>query len=694
MTFRNILMTAIGALAFTATEAQTYTEALSRGVVAVPMQKGYMVSWRFLSTDQKDAAFDVMRDGKIIARNLTGATCFVDKKGKADSKYSVRCSTDGSVTEGMTWAQPYMSIPLRRPENGVTPDGKTYTYAPNDCSVGDVDADGDYEIILKWDPSNAHDNSHDGYTGNVLLDCYKISTDSLHNFKWRIDLGKNIRAGAHYTQFLVYDFDGDGKAEVICKTAPGSKDGKGRYVTEAATDQSILEADNEANYVDRNGRILSGPEYLTVFSGEDGHAIHTIYYTPNRAFGTGGAPRYATEIWGDKNPGNRGERYLACVAFVDGKDKNPSAVMCRGYYTSSNLWAVRFDGKHLSTNWLHHSSSPHDWTVTDGNGNIIAKAENLNGSSYGQGAHSVTVADVDGDGCDEITYGSCAINNDGTLLYTTNLGHGDAQHLSDLDPDRPGLEYFMVHEAYPYGADLRDARTGEILYRSTDKDDTGRGVAADIDPAHRGAEFWCSAAKQVHDIKGNIIAKTETWTPQNFRIFWDGDPYEELIGNGRNNSNFARQQRRPDWRGGQMGRKGGQNVGNGNAKAQQEEHKSKADRKPMPAYYIAKWNGKGCDPVLINGKNLSDYGHSASCNGTKATPCLQADLFGDWREELILFDSSDCAHLNIFSTNIPTPHRVPTLMHDHVYRMGVAWQNVSYNQPPHLGYYLPDYVKK
>ena len=190
MTFRNILMTAIGALAFTATEAQTYTEALSRGIVAVPMQKGYMVSWRFLSTDQKDAAFDVMRDGKIIARNLTGATCFVDKKGKADSKYSVRCSTDGSVTEGMTWAQPYMSIPLRRPENGVTPDGKTYTYAPNDCSVGDVNADGDYEIILKWEPSNAHDNSHDGYTGNVLLDCYKISTDSLHNFKWRIDLGK------------------------------------------------------------------------------------------------------------------------------------------------------------------------------------------------------------------------------------------------------------------------------------------------------------------------------------------------------------------------------------------------------------------------------------------------------------------------------------------------------------------------
>lgn len=622
--------------------AQTYIEDLSRGAVAVPMEKGYMVSWRFLSTDAKNTAFDVLRDGKIIAQNLTGATCFVDKNGKATSRYSVKVAGEASENEVLTWDKPYLSIPLRRPEGGVEPTGRPYFYMPNDCSTGDVDADGEYEIILKWDPTNAHDNAHDGYTGNVMLDCYEISTDSLNNFKWRIDLGKNIRAGAHYTQFLVYDFDGDGKAELICKTAPGSKDGMGRYVTEAATDKSIQEADNSASYVERNGRILSGPEYLTVFSGEDGHAIHTIYYNPNRAFGVGGSAQYATREWGDHNPGNRGERYLACVAFLEGKAKNPSAVMCRGYYTSSNLWAVNFDGKHLSTHWLHHSSSPRDWSVIDGNGKVLAEANNLKGSSYGQGAHSIAVADVDGDGCDEITYGSCAIDHDGTLLYTTNLGHGDAQHLADLDPDRPGLEYFMVHEARPYGADLRDARTGEILVHLTDRDDTGRGVCADIDPNHRGAEFWCSAFKRVHDIKGNVIAETKGWTPQNFRIFWDGDAYEELLGKCKS---------------------------------------------------IEKWNGSGCDQVLINGKNLSDYGHSASCNGTKATPCLQADILGDWREEIVLYDRSDYSHLNIFSTNIPTTYRVPTLMHDHVYRMGVAWQNTSYNQPPHLGYYLPDYVK-
>lgn len=669
---RKTLITLLSLLTMSGTQAQTYRENLSRGVIAVPMENGYMVSWRYLATDAKETTFDILRDGKVIAEKLTGATCLVDAEGTAKSNYSVRCTTDNTLTEGTTWAQPFLSIPLVRPENGVTPDGRSYSYSPNDCSTGDVDGDGDYEIILKWDPSNAHDNAHDGYTGNVILDCYEISTDSLSNFRWRIDLGRNIRAGAHYTQFLVYDFDGDGKAEMICKTAPGSKDGKGRYVTEAATDPDILNADNMANYVERNGRIFSGPEYLTVFSGEDGHAIHTIYYNPNRAFGVGGAPRYSTKEWGDGTPGNRGERYLACVAFVDGRDKNPSAVMCRGYYTSSNLWAVRFDGKLLTTNWLHHSSSPHDWTVTDSEGKVRAKAENLNGSSYGQGAHSIAVADVDGDGCDEITYGSCAIDHDGTLLYTTNLGHGDTQHLGDLDPDRPGLEYYMVHESRPFGADLRDACTGEILFRITDNDDTGRGVCADIDPKHRGAEFWCSAAKRIHDIKGNIIAETVSWTPQNFRIFWDGDPYEELIGNGRNNSNFQRR-RKAD-------------MPSPFNNIQKNEPKS-------PSYYIAKWNGTSCDYVLINGKNLSDYGNSASCNGTKATPCLQADILGDWREELILFDNKDKAHLNIFSTNIPTTHRVPTLMHDHVYRMGVAWQNTSYNQPPHLGYYLPDYVK-
>lgn len=622
-------------------------EPLGRGVVALPAaHEGVFVSWRVLGTDDNATCFDLLRNGQPIAKGLRVSN-FTDKGGSEKDLYQVvvrKAEGQQEVSQQVTpWTDLFMQIPLNRPQGGTTPDGRTYNYRPNDCSVGDVDGDGEYELILKWDPSNSKDNSFHGYTGDVILDCYKLNGQQL----WRINLGKNIRAGAHYTQFLVYDFDGDGKAEMICKTAPGSVDGKGHFVSACATDEAIRQCDNQADYRTENGRILTGEEFLTVFRGADGSAVHTVWYNPNRNFGLGGKAAYGD--WGDQNyQGNRGERFLACVAYLDGADKLPSAVMCRGYYTPSYLWAVDFDGRHLKTKWLHSSLTSDHWTVTDGEGNIVREAHGLQATAYGQGAHSLAVADVDGDGCDEITYGSAAINNDGTLLYSTGLGHGDAQHLADLDPDRPGLEYYMVHERAPYGDDLRDARTGEILFRSYDREDTGRGLSADIDAKHRGYEFWCSANPGVYDCKGNKIARAHL--PKNFRIYWDGDLQDELLGN---------------W------------------------------GPPFFVPYLVKWNGKkGLTLPLSNGKQLYEMGHSVSCNGSKATPCLQADLFGDWREEIIFWDSSDASHLNVFTTNTPTDYRVPTLMHDHVYRMGIAWQNVAYNQPPHLGYYLPDAVAK
>ena len=706
----------LGLLSFGKMAAQNTTpisqmEHLGRGIVALPAQdKGIFLSWRLLGTDGKKTCFDVEKNGKVIARQLR-LTNYTDVNGTDKDSYRIITYQEDPKMDAVAprevskevkpWPDLYKSLPINRPLGGTTPDGCTYTYSPNDCSVGDVDGDGEYELIVKWEPSNSHDNSHNGYTGDVIFDCYKLHGTQL----WRINLGKNIRAGAHYTQFLVYDFDGDGK--------------EGRFVSEAATDNEIKEVDNHADYRNQAGRIMEGPEMLTVFNGFTGEAIHTIWYNPNRAFGVGkdvarserlqsGYPAYSP-IWGDKGTyGNRGERYLAGVAYLDGADKHPSAVMCRGYYTRSYLWAVDFDGKKLKTKWLHASTTPHDWFVTDAEGKVIKEAHGLknvdkdgretSGTAYAQGAHSLAVGDVDGDGCDEITYGSAAIDNDGTLLYSTGLGHGDAQHLGDLDPDRPGLEYFMVHEKYPYGSGLRDAKTGEILFRTYDKDDTGRGLAADIDANHRGYEIWSSDKPVVRDIKGNPIYESKNgweklgerpkmegfsrplegnspepskaskmeadWNSNekssfkpvsrmpamNFRIYWDGDLQEELLANGR------------------------------------------APRFPP---YLQKWNGKEVVALpLSNGKQLFEMGHSVSCNWSKATPNLQADLFGDWREEVIYWDESDASHLNIFTTNAPTDYRVPTLMHDHIYRMGVAWQNVGYNQPPHLGYYLPDKAEK
>lgn len=620
----------------------TEMEKLSRGLVVVPAQSGgshNFLSWRLLGTDSPNTVFDILRDGKVIKQNLADRTNYVDMGAQPGSKYSVVTKVNGlpvDTTDAVEpWSNIYLTLNLDRPAGGTTPDNVSYTYSPNDCSVGDVDGDGEYEIFVKWDPSNAKDNAQSGYTGNVLIDCYKLDGTKL----WRIDLGKNIRAGAHYTQFLVYDFDGDGKAELICKTAPGSKDAKGFYVSAAATDEGLKSAvDNRKDYRSSDGRVNSGPEYLTVFNGLTGEAIHTVYYNPNRRYGVGEASSGYAD-WGDTY-GNRGDRHLACVAYLDGPDKNPSAVMCRGYYSQAYLWAVDFDGKELSTKWLHASKSSSVVTLTDASGKTTTKQYTKNtradngGSKtvYGNGNHNLSVADVDGDGCDEIIYGSCAINNDGSLLYATGYGHGDAIHLSDLIPSRPGLEVFEVHEGET-GWDLHDAATGEIIYSWKGGGDNGRGVAADIEGTNYGFEFWSASDGSLRSCtSGQVIGPSGA--SQNFRAYWDGDLQDELLDGGK----------------------------------------------------MDKWGIGRIYP--ISGKNFYDLG--SSCNGTKATPNLLADIFGDWREEVVLHSDTS---LVIVTSNVETDYRVPTLMHDHVYRMGIAWQNVAYNQPPHLGYYLPESIK-
>ena len=626
-------------------------EKLDRGLVALPANSGSgnFVSWRFLGTDDNNARFDLLRNGTTIASDLE-VTNYKDASGNSSSEYQVITKVNGEVISTSdpvkAWGDVYKKLKLDRPAKGALGG----TYSPNDCSVGDVDGDGEYELFVKWDPNNSKDNSQSDKTDNVYIDCYKFDGTKL----WRIDLGVNIRAGAHYTQFQVFDYDGDSKAEMMCKTAPGSKDGLGNYVNQAATNDKIKAADNTKDWRTSAGRINGGHEYLTVFNGETGAAIHTIAYYPNRNAKPELSEAAGSYNWDDRSGkndkgdyGNRGERYLAATAYLDGPDHNPSGIFCRGYYTFAHIWAVDFDGQQLKTRWLHSSDSRTTYKLRDAEGN----QKTLKGSictsglkrytMYANGNHNMSIADVDGDGKDEIIWGSAALDDDGKMLYATGFGHGDAIHLGDFNPDRPGLEVFEVHEEKgTYAWDLHDAATGEILFKGGPEGvDNGRGMCAQLDPKHRGAYFSSASERQQRSATTGEIASS-VQASVNFRIYWDGDLQEELLDGTK----------------------------------------------------IDKWTASGTTRLYIKGKNPYDYNASSSCNSTKATPNLQADIFGDWREEIILWSTNDNATLNIFTTNTPTTYRVPTLMHDHTYRMGICWQNTAYNQPPHLGYYLPDYI--
>lgn len=596
-------------------------EYLNRGVVAVETNNGVYLSWRFLGTDNPDIGFNIYNNGNLVnSQIITSSTNFLDKNGTANSVYNVVPVLRGiedttNIKAVHPWSNQYLNIELNRPEKGITepnkygsvgkdpkgtfPNGQAYNYSPNDCSVGDLDGDGEYEIIVKWDPSNSQDNSYYGITGKVYIDAYKLDGTHL----WRIDLGKNIRAGAHYTQFLVYDFDGDGLSELVCKTAPGTIDGNGNYVIMNNDDPMADYRSLEYSQIKGSkmlGTVQNGPEYLTLFDGKTGEELNTITYNPLRG----------SSSWGDSY-GNRSDRFLACVAYIDGI--HPSAVMGRGYYTRTTLASYNVVNKKLVQNWFYDSGT------TKGIG------------AYGQGNHNLSAGDVDDDGKDEIIYGSCAIDDNGTLLYSTGLGHGDAIHLSDMDPDNQGMEVWEVHEEKDasYGYELHDAATGSILWGTKTGDDNGRGMAGDIDVNYPGFEMWSSSAGGVFSCKGEQISSKKPST--NFRIYWDGDLQDELL--------------------------------DGNT--------------------ISKWTGNGTKTLL----SASGY---SSCNSTKKTPNLSADIIGDWREELVLWSTSNPSQIRIYTTAIPTDYRLFTPMHDPVYRLAIAWQNVAYNQPPHLGFYIGD----
>lgn len=602
---------------------QRDAERLDRGALAVPTEDGMLVSWRLLGDESMDTRFVVFRDGeRITPEAITDSTNLLDPEGTTDSVYRIAIQggsasgkpvPGGSQGKNLVWASEtftpwessHLDVPLDKPADFVAADGTEQTYRANDTLTADLDGDGELELVVKWDPSNSQDNSRPGATGDVYLDAYELDGEKL----WRIDLGVNIRAGAHYSQPQLYDFDSDGRAELLVKTADGTVDGLGTVI-----------GDPEADFRNDEGYVLEGPEYLTAFDGETGEALDTIDYQ---------VPRGDVEDWGD-DYGNRVDRFLSATAYLDGE--HPSAVFARGYYTRAALWAVDFDGERLTERWLFDSDDPG------------------NEGYAGQGNHHLTVADVDGDQKDEIVYGSATIDDDGTGLYTTGLGHGDAMHVSDFDPSRPGLEVFAVHEDMEAsgnrGSTFRDAATGEVLWSVPAQRDTGRGAMADIDPRFPGAEGWNvgfdaewnSPVGSLRSAQGELIS-TEI-PAANFTALWDGDLLSEIV----------------------------------------DHEFDDGPRTGVPV--ISKWDPEDAQEVEL----LRAEG-TLTNNDTKGNPALQADLLGDWREELV-FRTEDSTALRIHTTTDPTGHRLRTLMSDPQYRLAIAWQHVGYNQPPHTSYFL------
>lgn len=592
--------------------SQPYSgEKLSRGLIGIPTEEGMYFSWRMTLEDAAGLQFDLYRSSnggaevKLNKEPIDRTSDFLDRTVDytVDNRWTLKATT-GEVA---TWTRlkgeernPYLSIPICKPEDGEIA-GEPFTYTANDCSVGDLDGDGEYEIILKWSPSNSKRPPQRGFTGNTYLDAYKMDGTRL----WRIDLGPNVRSGAATTNFLVFDFDGDGCAEICCKTGDGTVDGLGHRIGDAQVDWRTWDKKSPTY-----GKIVNGPEYLTVFEGRTGKELDSKEYIPTR---------YPLDGWGgvggncgNDNTGGRSDRFTAGVAFLDGK--TPSPVMVRGWYGRTVVAAWTFTNGALKHTWTFDSAAP-GW-----------------GTYSGMGNHSVTVADFDGDGCDEICVGAMTVDHDGKGLFTTGLRHGDALHAGRFIPSRQGMQVFGVHENEGDNEIVKrtpavamfDGATGEIIWQDGLGQDAGRGVAADIDPRYDGAECWCNIGGLRRGDTGEIICNRKP-DSCNFTIYWDADPLAELL-----------------------------------------DHVS-----------ISKWNWNAeSTDLLLKAEGV------VSNNGTKGNPCLSGDILGDWREEVI-WASEDQTELRIYSTTIPAVDRRATWMNDRQYRLAIAWQNVAYNQPPH-----------
>lgn len=654
----------VSAGAFAASAITRGMENLDRGVVAVMTENGVFLSWRRLATESADTTFEVYRNKEKITSGAI--TNYVDVGGSINDYYTV--VANGSMSKSVAVLDNnYIEIPLQNtPEYTgsytTSRNGISYGYYyPGDGSYGDLDGDGEYEIVFLWNPSDAKDAASGGRTGKVYMDAYKLDG----TFMWRIDMGWNIRAGAHDTMLTIADFNNDGCSEIMVRTADGTTDALGNIIGDAAQAGAY-----EDSWAAKNGgKNLQGPLYVSVFEGKTGKVLDTIDYFPNNIAGS----QEVSLSFGD-DFGNRSERYNATIAWLDGV--TPSVVFGRGYYGGKNgmqrmgAAAYSFKNNKLTMDWSFDTN------------------EGSNGKYVANGNHNIEAADVDGDGKDEICIGALTWDHDGSVYLCSYMGHGDAMHLGDFTPENPGLELLLAHEesgkdmtreenkamgysdaigingsttTMNWGLTLQDAKTGKFIQAYPGYKDTGRGMIGNVGYGDSWYLMWGAGGTSYHDNKGNETK--EVSLPMNGRIFWDGDLQDEM-----------------------------------------QDHVT-----------ITKWNDttKQRDTLYV----AED---ANSINGTKGNTNGQADMFGDWREEFVSYvrtgeesktetvtltgsfgkqieaevtKTKYTYSLRVYTTTIPTKYNFYTLVHDDVYRNSSGAYNNCYNQPPHISWYMNDHIE-
>ena len=603
-------------LVATTVTAQRFTDRVDRSLVAMKVSGGVFLSWRLCGEEYYDTEFNVYRDGtKVNAEPLTVSN-YKDSGGTATSSYTVKAVVGGVEQEACgavtPWASSYKEIQLTHCLQGSAERAIRSRLCPNDATCADVDGDGELEILMKFDNVDEVEQSYpklgptvDGVvTGEyTIFECLKQDGTML----WWVNCGPNMGDFQNNEQNLMaYDWDMDGRAEAVMRLADGA-------VIHMADGTTYTVGNTNVNIRDTNGGgvnwfIVAGyggsKEYLLYMDGLTGKPYQQIDF-PLPFLESGETDPAAA--WGNKNWAHRASKHFIGAPYLDGH--KPSIFLARGIYTRHKMVALDVDPAthQLSVRWRWNCNAEGPWK--------------------GQGYHNFGVADVDMDGRDEIVYGSMVIDDNGKGLSTTGFGHGDAQHCSDFDPYRPGLEiYACLEDAPNYGNNYRDATTSKVYHHHLGGRDDGRAMCGNFTNSYPGCIGVSNTEGFISTVTNEgISGLSGDGVHTSMCIYWDGDLCRESY------------------------------AGNGIAK-------------------FGSWDAiYTCTGGLTN-------------NGSKNTPCFQGDILGDWREEIIM--RTEANNIRIYSTPTPTTWRIPTLWSDHQYRNAMVWQMCGYNQPPHLSYFL------